>query len=347
MKIAFLGLFCNESDIVESWCRHHAKFGELFVLNDSRADGTSEILRLLQAEGLPLTVWSSGMPVFDYRQIAATNAAIQRMLKVTDADWIIPRDADEFVVAPSREALEAELATVPYGACPCQKFDTYVPTSGDYFAHANPLHAIFRKRTPDGLDVPKAVVPRWALEQGAWMPIGSHITVGANGIGICGPALKYRLAHAPVRSEDQYIARMIQTGSKVYDVAQIPHPGGYAPPPLLRESNYQIDDATLYKIALNRDTYEPWPTGVDQDSRMVGDDIEIKYRDLARPAVFPVLAQHVEDLNAELCKCGGEPLPIDIERLRGELPRREAIAAIEKHVEKLCRAVHVAKGYTI
>ena len=139
---------------------------------------------------------------------------------------------------------------------------------------------------------------------------------------------------------------MIQTGSKPHDIDERPHPGGYGVTTALRENNFQIDDATLYRIALLRDVHDPIPTGVDNDSRMVGGDIEIKYRDLARPAVFPVFAQHVEDLNVELRKLGIGPPVIDIERLRGELPRHEAIAAIELHVEKLCRALHIAKGYT-
>jgi glycosyltransferase involved in cell wall biosynthesis len=60
MKLVAVCRVRNEVDIVEAFVRHHcAYFHKLIVLDDGSTDQTLQVLRALQADGLPVVVLSS------------------------------------------------------------------------------------------------------------------------------------------------------------------------------------------------------------------------------------------------------------------------------------------------
>jgi len=100
MKIAAVSMVKNESDIIESFIRHTLTFcDELIVYDDNSADGTARIIKALQDEGLNLSSLLYDNPKRGRYQEYITNLLISVAVNKCSADFIIPLDADEFLVS--------------------------------------------------------------------------------------------------------------------------------------------------------------------------------------------------------------------------------------------------------
>ena len=92
----------NEADVIEAFVRYHAEIvDELVVVDHRSVDGTDETLRALVAEGLPLRVRAEDSPV--QRQNVVMTGLMREAAVDGGADWVLPLDADEFLVAPAGE----------------------------------------------------------------------------------------------------------------------------------------------------------------------------------------------------------------------------------------------------
>src|SRR5690349_9696321 len=99
----------NEADIVEAFVRHNLTVLDgLVIVDHGSIDATPDILRRLIGEGLPVFLGHETAPEFD--QQAMKNGLVRHVFASSDAEWVFPLDADEFVKTPSRAALEAALA---------------------------------------------------------------------------------------------------------------------------------------------------------------------------------------------------------------------------------------------
>ena len=95
MKVVVTSVVRNEADVIEVFVRHHAEIAdEIVVIDHMSADATSEILRELAAEGLPLVVQTHDGA--SYNQSNIVTAQVRSVAHERSADWIIPLDADEF-----------------------------------------------------------------------------------------------------------------------------------------------------------------------------------------------------------------------------------------------------------
>jgi acetyltransferase-like isoleucine patch superfamily enzyme len=111
LRVVAVAMVGNEADVVEAFVRDNLQFVDhLLIAEHNTFDGTREILAALVEEGLPLTVKRIDTPAFE--QGAVTNALLEESVERFSPDWIVPLDADEFLEADSREALEAELTGV-------------------------------------------------------------------------------------------------------------------------------------------------------------------------------------------------------------------------------------------
>lgn len=87
----------NEADVIEAFVRHHAELlDEHVVVDHGSSDGTTELLRSLANEGLPLTLRHERSRV--QRQNLILTRLMRRLAAPGGADWVIPLDADEFLV---------------------------------------------------------------------------------------------------------------------------------------------------------------------------------------------------------------------------------------------------------
>lgn len=163
----------SEDDIVEAFVRHHAALVDSHVFLDNASnDRTPEILRALQAEGLPLFIHSSSAATIAE---AAQNTLLLRRATELGADWIIHLDTDEFI-DPSLlgGSLHDALATVPEQA-PCAHMGAvnYHPTAVDDAAE---LVVPLRQRWCDPSEGPfvKVCVRALTARRGATTGDGNH-----------------------------------------------------------------------------------------------------------------------------------------------------------------------------
>ena len=96
-KIIAVSLIADSADIVESFVRHTLTYAdEMLVVDHAASDGTGDILRSLQEEGLPVRV--ERYDGAELRHDEIMTALMHRAFDVHDADIVVPVDADEFLV---------------------------------------------------------------------------------------------------------------------------------------------------------------------------------------------------------------------------------------------------------
>jgi len=212
MNALAIAMVKNEADIVEAMVRHNLHYVDLMVVIDNAStDGTREILQALRAEGLPVLIFDD--PVFGFFQSEKVSETYRRVVPVFQPELVYLLDADEFIRAPGRQALEQVLANLDPGAVALLPWLTHVPdpalAEGDF--RRDPLGGAPRRRAREEPTYPKAVIRRRAsddqrlrIEQGNhgvyWADGGRPPTVVVEGAAI---------AHLPVRSMGQLQAKVI------------------------------------------------------------------------------------------------------------------------------------------
>src|SRR2546422_865376 len=98
MRIVSISKIRNEADILEAFVRYHTEIVDrMIILNHRSADNSGEILRELQSEGLPLDIGRDDSLIHLHAQ--AMTALMRQAAEKYDPDWLLPLDADEFLVA--------------------------------------------------------------------------------------------------------------------------------------------------------------------------------------------------------------------------------------------------------
>jgi hypothetical protein len=200
----------NEADVIEAFVRHHAAFVDEMLIYDHRSlDRTGDVLAALEREGLPLRLGREESLV--HRQAAVLTGAMRSAAR-KGADWVLPLDADEFLVAPDGDQRGALAALDPERPSMVD-MRTYVPTPADPEREPNVLRRIRHRRARE-TDTwsHKIVVPRGHAKDARFaIAPGSHGLVDAR-TGRFAPALVAReltLAHFPVRSAEQLALKVL------------------------------------------------------------------------------------------------------------------------------------------
>jgi hypothetical protein len=217
-KLIGAAMVRNEADIIEAFVRHNLTVLDgLAIVDHGSFDGTSEILAALAAEGLPVMVVRDDSTAHFQDEI--TTRLVRDVLARTPADFVFVIDADEFLKAPSRPLLDRVLRGLPPGMHAVMDWHTYVPD----FAVPDPAPDIRARiagakrlaRERHGLY--KVVVAReFARTPAAWIARGNHLVVPSlddSGPRRSNPHARLApevvaLAHVPVRSRDQFFAKI-------------------------------------------------------------------------------------------------------------------------------------------
>ena len=212
MRLFGVGMVRNEADIIETSIRHNLTVLDgMVVIDHGSVDRTSEILARLHAEGLPLSVIRDSDPGFFQAERLTT--ITRHTLTVRSADFVFPIDADEFIKARSRTALEEELADVPDGSHAVMHWLTYVPESfaarGEPFG---PSHLRWRLKTERHGSYKCVIGRSFGQRQTQYIVSGNHLVDDA-GEPRPPPHMRLRqeivaLAHCPVRSSDQLMRKV-------------------------------------------------------------------------------------------------------------------------------------------
>jgi len=213
MSALAIAMVKNEADIIEAFVRHNLHFVDLLVVIDNQStDGTREILQALRREGLPLLVVDD--PVFGHFQSEKVTLVYRKVAPVFQPELVYLLDADEFLRAPSRGALETVLGDLHPGTVALLPWMTYLPVTecSAEQVRADPLGAMTRRRRREEPTYYKAVIRRRAeddstlvIEQGNH---AAHLAAERSSlvtVTVQGAAL----AHIPVRSVDQLSAKVI------------------------------------------------------------------------------------------------------------------------------------------
>lgn len=216
MRIAAAATVRNEADIVEAFVRHTLRFAdELWILLHRSTDGTSNVVRALVDEGLPVRLFVVESPAF--AQGRWMTELGRRLQREGGAEFVLLLDADEFVVADSRAVLERELLEIGSEAPIHWISDLYVPQPHE---HAHDPHVLSRIRhrverggRPPTCDDQKVILPPNFGRRPDWSVFeGNHVIVARTATGnapVDGPVLKSaRLAHFPIRSTDQLVEKV-------------------------------------------------------------------------------------------------------------------------------------------
>lgn len=199
----------NEADVIEAFVRHNLSFMDALVIVDNDSvDDTREILVQLQREGLPVILFDD--PIVGHFQSEIVTAVYRKVVPKFKPRFVFLLDADEFIVAPSREALDAQLRTMRPGTQAQYCWRTYIPAPTGLESQASdPLRSITHRKAEERSWWKPVIVTKPNIDMKLRIKQGNH---GATYAGR--PLRKRRLkdvtiAHFPVRSVDQFTSKIL------------------------------------------------------------------------------------------------------------------------------------------
>jgi hypothetical protein len=213
MKIIGIAMVRNEDDVLESFIRHNLNFlDHLSVISHASTDQTDTILEKLVAEGLPLDFEISQERTF--LQGERLTELARKVFAGSGADIVIPLDADEFIKAPSREALRALFGKLPRTVNAAWAPLSYVPLESDDAALIDPVARITHRRISEEHSLHKAILTQsFANDTSLCLLEGSHSVFRITGAKpVASPHAIIRemsLAHFPVRSPQQIVKKLL------------------------------------------------------------------------------------------------------------------------------------------
>jgi hypothetical protein len=183
----------NEEDVLEAFVRYHcARVRHMVIADHESEDASPRILERLRQEGLPLLIRRAEGAAYPQAEILTSLA--REALARFDPDWVLPLDADEFIIGDlSRLAERRGPVRLPW--------QTYVPTPADE-PHPNVLTRIVHRKVREEPRFEKVMVPRAVVAHPAFrLCEGSHCIAAPPTEAETVDGL--RLAHFPVRSSAQ------------------------------------------------------------------------------------------------------------------------------------------------
>lgn len=203
MNIVSLTWARNEEDVLESFIRHNSSIVDRMIIALHRCtDRSKEIVEQCMRDGCNIELRESDALHH------AQGETLTELLQETDADWVLPLDADEFLVG---EDARSTIESLPSDVVHLLPWKTYVPTPGDDATQNDPLLRITHRRVKEPAQYYKVLIPRQFLK-GSLVHVGSHKVIDA-ATGLerpSSPQAELWLAHFPVRSEQQLRRKIIE-----------------------------------------------------------------------------------------------------------------------------------------
>lgn len=335
MNLAALTLARDEADIIEAFVRHTLMFVDrLYIVDDGSVDETGRILKLLETEGLPITRVAHA-PSAAFQQGRRTTDLMRQARAETAWDFLLPLDADEFIRAPSRAALEAELAALPAMRPGAFAMSHYAPWLPEEWHGGPPLqrlrHVIDAPRSPAKVIIPGAL----AACPGTLIADGNHLLSRYQAEQEAVLLESCDLAHFPVRSAEQLAAKCLVSyvrwqSRPDYRPSMASHHLEAARLLAAQASVQMCDPHALMRL------YMPCPEAPRVERAFCPAYAQLRYTDHSTTRLFERLLGGIDALIA-----GSRQQAADLERLQKELDavRRPLHAAIAEQIRKLRRSI--------
>jgi SAM-dependent methyltransferase/GT2 family glycosyltransferase len=199
----------NEQDIIEPFIRHNLQFVDgMVIIDNASTDATRDIVAECARELGNIIVADS--EEFAYTQSERMTRALHYCQTAFFADFVLLLDADEFICAADRTALEAVLETIPSGGVGLLPWRTFVLSPFEASIPEDPPRSIRVRRAAELPLFRKAALrldgnlPRLVIAQ------GNHTVTTESGDAPKTIDLdQIPLLHFPVRSTSQLIAKSV------------------------------------------------------------------------------------------------------------------------------------------
>jgi SAM-dependent methyltransferase len=199
----------NEADVIEAFVRHNLGFMDaLAIVDNDSIDGTREILVQLQQEGLPIILFDD--PMVGYFQAQIVTAVYRKVVPKFKPRFVFLLDADEFIVASSREALYVQLRAMRPGTQAQYCWRTYIPApTGPEGDMSDPLRSITHRKVVERPWWKTVIVTDPKIDMKLKIQQGNH-DVRYAGRSLRRVKLRdVAIAHLPVRSVDQITGKVL------------------------------------------------------------------------------------------------------------------------------------------
>ena len=208
-RVVGLSMVKNEQDVVEPFIRHNARLLDcLVVLDNASVDATRRIALDCARELGSVVVADSDE--FGYAQSERMTRLLHHVQGAFFADFVLLLDADEFLAAPDRAALDAVLEAIPPGGVGLLPWRTFVLRPGEAArAATDPPRSIRWRRAAELPTFRKAALRLDGLHRpDLRIAQGNHEVSSASGRAV--PAVDLDdlpLLHFPVRSRAQLVSK--------------------------------------------------------------------------------------------------------------------------------------------
>ncbi len=303
MRIIGISLIRDEEDIIESFVRHNlAYLDKLYIIDNLSMDNTVDILTSLKQEGLAIEVWESKS--CSYQQNRAMTTALRKVVQQDpEAEFAFLLDADEFLGCADRQALLADVAKIEAGGYGIMPWKTYVPIEQD-LQHLSPAMPVTsrmtHRRSHEGHQMFKAVVPK-ALFGSARVRQGSHTLLRMDGGALPKYLLTTPLAHFPVRSANQLLAKIILSHhSQRMKKNSAPNEGIHWEnmAKSIRDKNYHIaaEQVRAYALSYAIKPTDPAPADLLHDPLPSHTSVVVKYGSAEERSILHRFDQYITRL---------------------------------------------------
>ncbi len=247
-RVAAICMIKDECDIIESFIRINLQsVDHIYIIDHNSNDNTKQILELLAAEGLPITI-EHNLEI-DHNQARNLGKLLTKIANQNTYQFIVPLDADEFIPAQQKPFGQILSEEILAGHCGQMKWITFVPHSES--STTTSLHDRFRARDHEPEQYFKTIIPN-DIAKMCDLSEGNHLCL-THGQAIAACTISTPLIHVPIRSAPQLIKKAL-IGSHKLSIKPNRLPGeGFHWDHMaehIREKNYDVTESDLQHIAL-------------------------------------------------------------------------------------------------
>jgi hypothetical protein len=288
-KIGIITMVKNESDVIELFLKINLRsVDKIFVIDHRSEDGTFEIAKEMQKIYPQIELFFNVNKEFNQSQVITE--AVRRIASQNIFDYLIPLDADEFICETYpidfREILSSSVGDKEAVLIP---WETYCPTSLDYFNSDSPLYNCFKKRSSEPNQFYKVILGNEFAKE-CVVSEGNHTAFSEKYQQPNKVFLNIKLKHVPVRSSEQLVRKALMGSYALALKVGRKSDEGYhwdEIASIVRSNGYKLGLEQLSNIALHYAAPKDAVVEIDHNTVGIGSkEDKILFSKLAKPSLI-------------------------------------------------------------